>query len=66
MQEHEKLAEKAIDKLVSEGKVAHSNRRVRVNQLASELERHDRRMALRFLRTVAMAASAVVAATPSR
>lgn len=65
MQEHKKLAELAIDKLVSEGKVPQDSRRVRVNQLASELERHDRRMALRFLRSV-VAAAAVVATTPSR
>lgn len=61
------LAERTIDKLVTQGRVRPDNRESRVDALAEELERHDRRVALRFFRTIITAsAAAAIATRPSR
>lgn len=52
------LAERAIDKLVVQGKVDPSVRESRVKILTTELDRHDRRMALRFFRSIITASAA--------
>lgn len=52
------LAELTIDKMIRAGQIHASDRSARIEALERELELHDRRMALKFMKTVIGAAAA--------